>query len=178
MKLTRVYKSYGDIAVLRGLSLDFVPGGRYHITGPSGCGKTTLLRLLMGLERPDSGRVEAPEAMAAVFQENRLCLWLTAEENIRLTAPGAESRECLAALGLPLDTRPVAEYSGGMQRRVALARALLTESRVLVLDEPFTGLDEENREKAVAAIERWAGERTILFVSHEGSFPGAERIEL
>ena len=65
-----------------------------------------------------------------------------------------------------------------MQRRVALARALLTESEVLVLDEPFTGLDEENRDRAIAAIERWAGRRTIIFVSHEGGFPGAERMEL
>ena len=82
MRLRNVYKSYGDIAVLKGLSLDFAPGGRYWICGPSGCGKTTLLRLLMGLERPDAGEIEARERMAAVFQENRLCPWLTAEENI------------------------------------------------------------------------------------------------
>lgn len=178
MRVKNVYKSYGDIAVLRGLSLAFAPGGRYHITGPSGCGKTTLLRLLMGLEKPDSGEIERRETLEAVFQENRLCPWLTAAENIRLVSPGANAADCLAALGLPLDGRPVSEYSGGMQRRVALARALLTESEVLILDEPFTGLDEENREKAIAAVERWAGQRTILFVSHEGSLPGAERVEL
>ncbi|MBE6969597.1 MAG: ATP-binding cassette domain-containing protein [Ruminococcaceae bacterium] len=178
MKLRNVYKSYGNIAVLKNLSLDFAPGGRYQIGGPSGCGKTTLLRLLMGLERPDAGEIEAKERIAAVFQENRLCPWLTAEENIRLVAPKARAADCLAALGLPLDQRPVSEYSGGMQRRVALARALLAESEVLLLDEPFTGLDEENRDRAIAAIDRWAGERTILFVSHESSLPGAEKVEM
>ena len=178
MKIENVYKSYGDIAVLKGLSLTFAPGGRYQITGPSGCGKTTLLRLLMGLEKPDAGRVEVQGRIAAVFQENRLCPWLTAEENIRLVSRSAEVRACLEALGLPLDRRSVGEYSGGMQRRVALARALLAESEVLILDEPFTGLDEENRDKAMAAIDRFAGGRTVILVSHESSLPGAERIEL
>jgi len=178
VKLKNVYKRYGGIAVLRGISLDFSPGGRYQLWGPSGCGKTTLLRLLMGLEKPDAGEIVAAEAMAAVFQENRLCPWLTAEENIRLVNPKARAADCLAALGLPLDERPVAEYSGGMQRRVALARALLSESEALLLDEPFTGLDEESRDKALAAIERWAGEKTILFVSHESSLPGAVRVEI
>ena len=178
MKLRNMYKSYGDIAVLRGLSLSFAPGGRYQICGPSGCGKTTLLRLLMGLERPDAGEIEAGVATSAVFQENRLCPWLTAEENIRLVNPKADAAACFAALGLPMDQRSVSEYSGGMQRRVALARALLAESEVLILDEPFTGLDEENRDRAITAIDRWAGGRTILFVSHESSLPGAERVEL
>lgn len=178
VRLRNVYKSYGDIAVLKGLSLDFAPGGRYWICGPSGCGKTTLLRLLMGLERPDAGEIEERERMAAVFQENRLCPWLTAEENIRLVNPKCDGAECLAALGLPLDSRPVSEYSGGMQRRVALARALLAGGEVLILDEPFTGLDGENRDRALAAIDRWARGRTILFVSHESSLPGAEKIEL
>ena len=132
----------------------------------------------MGLERPDAGTVEVSGRIAAVFQENRLCPWLTAEENIRLVSPKAEAAECLAALGLSLDRRPVSEYSGGMQRRVALARALLAEGEVLILDEPFTGLDEENRDRALAAIDRWANGRTILFVSHESSLPGAEKIEL
>ena len=178
MKIENVYKSYGDIAVLKGLTLSFAPGGRYQISGPSGCGKTTLLRLLMGLEKPDAGYVEAAGRIAAVFQENRLCPWLTAEENIRLANPAADTRACLEALGLPLDQRSVGEYSGGMQRRVALARALLAESEVLILDEPFTGLDEENRRKAIAAIERFAGSRTVLLVSHESSLPDAGRIEL
>ena len=178
MRMTNVYKSYGDIAVLKGITLDFAPGGRYQLTGPSGCGKTTLLRLLMGLEKPDAGEIEARERIAAVFQENRLCPWLTAEENIRLVNPKAAAADCLAALGLPLDKRPVSEYSGGMQRRVALARALLSESEVLLLDEPFTGLDEENRDKALAAVERWAGGRTILFVSHESCLPDAVKVEI
>ena len=178
MKLRNVYKSYGDIAVLKELTLTFAPGGRYQLCGPSGCGKTTLLRLLMGLEKPDRGEIEAGERMAAVFQENRLCPWLTAEENIRLVNPKCDGAECLAALGLPLDSRPVSEYSGGMQRRVALARALLAGGEARLLDEPFTGLDEENRERAMAAIDRWDGNRTILLVSHESSLPGAARVEL
>jgi len=178
VKLQNVYKSYGDIAVLENVTLSFAPGGRYQISGPSGCGKTTLLRLLMGLEKPDAGVVDAPESMAAVFQENRLCPWLTAEENIRLVNPKAEAADCLTALGLPLDKRVVSEYSGGMQRRVALARALLAGREVLLLDEPFTGLDEASRDRALAAIDRWAVGKTILFVSHESLLPGAEKIEL
>jgi NitT/TauT family transport system ATP-binding protein len=133
------------------------------LLGPSGCGKTTLLRLLMGIEKPSAGSLSiAPELsahMSYVFQEPRLVPWRTSLENVRLplelalrptTSPrqaaDGEIGELLSSLGLGerLGNFP-RELSGGMQMRVALARALITKPKVLLLDEPFAALDERTR---------------------------------
>ena len=166
-------KSFGDQAVLRDLSFTAGPGIT-AVMAPSGSGKTTLLRILLGLERPDSGTVEglAGKRLSAVFQEDRLLEHLSAEGNLRF-ALGREydaktARALLDRLGLP-DTgaQPVREFSGGMKRRLALARALLAPFDVLLLDEPFTGLDQENRARALAAIRETAGVRPVLLVTHD-----------
>ncbi len=129
------------------------------LLGPSGCGKTTLLRLLMGIERPTSGRlVIAPsvsDRLSYVFQEPRLVPWRTSIENVLLPlelagAVAASARDEAAALltQLGLGERIAhfpRELSGGMQMRVALARALITKPRILLLDEPFAALDERTR---------------------------------
>jgi NitT/TauT family transport system ATP-binding protein len=129
------------------------------LLGPSGCGKTTLLRLLMGLELPSSGTIQiAPECaehMSYVFQEPRLVPWRTCLENVLLplelqgrknSASSARAFDLLQQLGLQerLHHFP-GELSGGMQMRVALARALVTEPRIILLDEPFAALDERTR---------------------------------
>jgi NitT/TauT family transport system ATP-binding protein len=139
------------------------------LLGPSGCGKTTLLRLLMGIERPSSGTLSiAPDLsghMSYVFQEPRLVPWRTSLENVRLplelsrnntqqaepafgngSAANSEIEALLSSLGLGERVRNFPrELSGGMQMRVALARALITKPRVLLLDEPFAALDERTR---------------------------------
>lgn len=148
--ITNLSKSYGETVVFRNFSARLPLGETTVITGVSGGGKTTLLRLILGLETPDGGEIAGvPARRAAVFQEDRLCPQLTALENVLLTAgrkKERKARDILARLGLGESLAvPAAELSGGMRRRCALARALCAESDLLVLDEPFKGLDEANR---------------------------------
>lgn len=163
-------KSYGGRPVLTGLSAVFRPGITC-IAAPSGTGKTTLLRLLLGLERPDAGIIRGADCRwAAVFQEDRLLEGLSAAGNLRFAlgeVPG-EAGELLARLGLELsDPGPVREWSGGMRRRLALARALLAPGEALALDEPFTGLDGENRARCLALIRERARGRPVLLATHD-----------
>ena len=144
---------------LSGLSFSLPHGRCLALLGPSGCGKTTLLRLLMGLEQPSAGELLIDPALSAqmayVFQEPRLVPWRTALENVLLplelqrkgtNAARTRAVELLQQLGLGerLDHFP-RELSGGMQMRTALARALITAPKLLLLDEPFAALDERTR---------------------------------
>lgn len=165
-------KSYGGRKVLADLTLSFSPGERICIAAPSGGGKTTLLRLLAGLERPDSGRVIGFDRaqLSMVFQEDRLFGQRSPVANVAMTQKGPDRAAIAAALKelLPahcLD-QPVRELSGGMRRRVAIVRAVLHRSDVLLLDEPFAGLDEENRAKAIRFIRDRQGDRLLLFTAH------------
>lgn len=163
-------KSYGGKAVLTDLSAVFQPGITC-IAAPSGTGKTTLLRLLLGLERPDRGTIRGADCRwAAVFQEDRLLEDLPAAGNLRFAleeVPG-KAGELLARLGLDLlDPKPVRAWSGGMRRRLALARALLAPSEALALDEPFTGLDGENRTRCLELIRERGKEKPVLLATHD-----------
>ncbi len=141
--------------------------------GPSGSGKTTLLNLLMGLEAPDSGQLRMPNGLkiSAVFQENRLIEGMTAAANIRLVADVSTGRihQFLMELGIEADSlpQPVRAYSGGMKRRVAIARALLSQYDVLLLDEPYKGLDEETRQQVTQVVSRMTAGKTVLLVTHD-----------
>lgn len=154
-------KRFSDNArpVLSDLSFTLLPGQSLCLLGPSGCGKTTLLRLLMGLETPSTGTIRIDAALANrmsyVFQEPRLVPWRTCLENVLLplelngtlrAAERARAGELLQELGLSdrLQHFP-GELSGGMQMRVALARALVTQPGIVLLDEPFAALDERTR---------------------------------
>ena len=167
-------KSLGDQAVLRDLSFTAGPGITC-VMAPSGSGKTTLLRILLGLERPDSGTVEGltGRRISAVFQEDRLLEHLDAQGNLRFALGAALEAEraaaLLAELGLgDVGDKPVRDYSGGMKRRLALARALLSPADALALDEPFTGLDEASRDCCLAAVDRLAAGRLLILASHSG----------
>ena len=157
----RLRKSFpgNERAVIDDLSFTLAAGDSLCLLGPSGCGKTTLLRLLMGLEAPTSGSIRIRPALAKqmsyVFQEPRLVPWRTCLENVLLplelarqksARSVAHARDLLHQLGLDerLHHFP-AELSGGMQMRVALARALVTEPEIILLDEPFAALDERTR---------------------------------
>lgn len=162
-------KSYGGKAVLAGFSAVFPPGITC-IAAPSGTGKTTLLRLLLRLEAPDSGCVAADCRWAAVFQEDRLLENLSAAANLRfaLGAVPPEAAALLESLGLPPeDAQPVRTWSGGMRRRLALARALLAPSDALALDEPFTGLDAESRARCLERIREAGKKKPVLLVTHD-----------
>ena len=166
-------KAYAGQNVLENVNFTLYPGVTC-VMAPSGTGKTTLLRILLGLEKPDKGRVLLPANChwSVVFQEDRLLEQLDAMGNLRFVLGGAlderAAREVLAELGLDdVGGKAVRDYSGGMKRRLALARALLTDADALALDEPFTGLDEENRLRAWRCIQKHTSGKIVLLVSHE-----------
>ena len=172
LRVEHLCKRYGENAVLDDISFT-ARVGVTRLLGPSGIGKTTLLRVLLGLEMPDSGTVNGDKfRWTAVFQENRLLEGLDAEGNLRFVLGAnynaAAAQALLEELGLgDVGKKKVRDYSGGMQRRLALARALLAPSDALALDEPFTGLDAENREAAMRAILRAAEMKIVIFSTHE-----------
>jgi NitT/TauT family transport system ATP-binding protein len=171
LELIGVSKRFGDKMVFSGLNLFFPMGKSSCVMGPSGCGKTTLLRLLMGLELPDSGEIYSISPLSVVFQEDRLLNSLTPLGNLRLIAGKGRDEELttlLAELGLTEGLKkPLRGYSGGMNRRVAIARALLVDYELLLLDEPFKGLDEETRARAAEVILTRARGKTIILVTHD-----------
>lgn len=169
-----ISKSFDGKEIFSKISMRFGPGGRYALMGPSGGGKTTLLNILMGLVPPDEGSVTDLEGrrLAPVFQEDRLCENLSVGANIRMAARGKLSprkiEEALSSLLLPgVQKKPARELSGGMMRRVALARALLSGGEIFLFDEPFKGLDEETKIRAMEfSLERTRG-KTLIFVTHD-----------
>ena len=178
MRLEHISKSYGGKTVLRDVSFSLEQGVTC-LMAPSGSGKTTLLRILLGLERPDKGRIAgAPARWGVMFQEDRLLEELSAMENLRFAVGPALDEETasglLTRLGLGGEgEKAIRAYSGGMKRRLALARALLVPSQALALDEPFTGLDGENREICLELIAEAAREKAVLLVTHDEGDAGA-----
>lgn len=168
--LKQVSFSYKGTPVCQDLNWTLPETGVVCLWGPSGCGKTTLLRLLAGLERAKAGAVTLPDAgrVAMVFQEDRLLPWMTALENVML--PGAErqvAEEMLRSLGLEDELhRLPQELSGGQQRRVAIARALAAPGDLLLLDEPFNGLDEASWRMAAPLILQRSKEIPVVLVTH------------
>lgn len=170
--LSHLTKRYGDRLVLQDLSARFPAGQCTCIMGPSGCGKTTLLRLVLGLEQPDSGTICSPSGpVSAVFQENRLFPSFSALSNAALVLPRSDrdlAAAHLTALGLGESlTMPVSSLSGGMKRRVAIARAVLAPGELLVLDEPFTGLDRDTKALVLEYLRTNTKGRTLLLVTHD-----------
>lgn len=173
MKIQHLCKSFDGKVVLDHVSLTLESGGTACLMAPSGRGKTTLLRCIAGLETPDSGQITGlPERIAYVFQEDRLCDGFSAVDNIRLVTGKAlgegEIRRHLEELGLAgsLD-QPVRELSGGMRRRVVISRAVCFGADLLLLDEPFKGLDDEARQQTAGYILRHRGAAAILCVTHD-----------
>ena len=155
IRITNVSKHYGAHAVFSRFSAELPLAGVTVLRGASGAGKTTLFRLLLGLEQPDAGEITGMQGKkpAVVFQEDRLLPWATALENVSLVSDAARAEAALSRLGLCDNINQLpSELSGGMRRRVALARALAYGGDLLFLDEPFTGLDEENKCIAARAI--------------------------
>lgn len=178
IRICKIDKSYGEKKVLENFSMTLKKGERYCLMAPSGSGKTTLLRLLNQIEQADSGSIEGLTGrVGMVFQEDRLCEEYNTVKNIMLT--NLETADNNAAVRtfikneasqiLPKDCldKPVKELSGGMKRRCAILRAMLSGADIIIMDEPFTGLDEENRRKtALYILERLKG-RTLLVTTHQ-----------
>jgi sulfonate transport system ATP-binding protein len=167
-------RSFGETVVLKNLSLDIAPGEFVALLGRSGSGKTTLLRTLAGLDDADSQTVVTPKARAVVFQDARLMPWKKVWRNVALGLSGPDVRARAEAalrevrLGDRLDVWP-ATLSGGEAQRVSLARALVREPQLLLLDEPFAALDALTRirmhELVLALWRRHAP--SVLLVTHD-----------
>ncbi len=191
IEVDRVTKTYasdaGDIRALDAIDLDVAPRELVTIVGPSGCGKSTLLRCIGGLIPPSQGRVlidgevvtEPDPRIGYVFQRAVLLPWRTVEKNVLLPfeiggRPTPENLKSvhealeMVELGEYSQLRP-AELSGGMQQRVAVARALVTEPSILLMDEPFGALDAQTRDSMnVELLRIWQEAKpTIVFVTHD-----------
>jgi NitT/TauT family transport system ATP-binding protein len=182
LRLERVRRVFdNNLAVIEGMDLDIDAGEFLAVLGPSGCGKSTLLRMIARLSEPDGGRIVAePEQFqtAFVFQDAHLLPWRTALDNtalpLELMGYGreeryAKARATLAQVGLSeAEARYPAQLSGGMRMRVSLARALVTEPLLLLMDEPFAALDEITRfhlEVQLRGLWQRQG-MTVIFVTH------------
>jgi NitT/TauT family transport system ATP-binding protein len=184
----QIYQTSGqDVAAVSDVSFEVKPGRFVVLVGPSGCGKSSLLMMMAGLRLPTSGAilisgapidVPDPNRVGVVFQEPSLFPWLTAEENVefplalRGTAKKerrAKAQEALGLVGLEgFGKRHPHELSGGMKQRVSIARGLVQDPPVLLMDEPFAALDEQTRMTMGDELLRiWAATRkTIVFVTH------------
>ncbi len=166
--IDHISKSYGQTRIFSDFSCIIARGSMVGIFAPSGAGKTTFLRLILGLEKPDSGHISGvPRTKSAVFQEDRLIPKLGSVKNLCIAgADAAAAQALLNRLGLEEVHKPVCQLSGGQARRVALARGLLAPGELLTLDEPFSALDDRARERAADAIRDYSAGRTVLLVTH------------
>ena len=180
INIENLQKSFGDQQVLKNFNHTFADGKIYCLFGPSGCGKTTLLHIMTGILPFDRGTITGLEnkKIAVVFQEDRLLPWLTAEENIEFVLADKKHRgETHLSPGDYLDIvglREFKEYlphrlSGGMARRVALARAFAYQGQILLLDEPFKGIDDATKENIMDFMlqnKENNKEQIIIFTTH------------
>ena len=165
--LPPVTKHFGEKAVLKNMALPLRPGTVTALLGPSGSGKTTLLRILAGLEADDSGhRGETP--CTFLFQEDRLLPGRTPRENILFLRPDADTDSLLALVELSdCADQPVETLSGGMKRRVAIAAALACPAPLVLLDEPFRGLDEATRDRIAPRVFARLQSAAVVLVTHD-----------
>jgi ABC-type multidrug transport system ATPase subunit len=180
-----VIKQFGRFAALRGVSAQFDAGHLHVILGDNGAGKTTLLRLLAGLAHPTRGEIlilgQSPKSacrdIGYMAHPSLLYDEMSGMENLRYFAglygirDDARVKEVICAVGLdPELTRPVGQYSQGMRQRMSLARAILHDPRVLLLDEPFSNVDVHSAREMVALLKsmRDAG-KTIFIVTHQAA---------
>lgn len=168
LSLEGVCKSFDGQQVLQDVNLVCGQGEIAYLRAPSGSGKTTLLRIIAGLTPPDAGEIRVPSDVVMMFQEDRLCMGFSAVKNVELvTGDKNRAREALLRL-LDVEAldKPCEALSGGMKRRVALVRAMEADSSVVLLDEPFTGMDAATRARAEEYIRERQNGRTIVIATH------------
>lgn len=176
LKVNHLSKSFGTLNVFTQVNLSLHSGRIYCLMGSSGSGKTTFFRILLGLEQADSGSMAGMEGIraSAVFQENRLCESFTPVDNIVMVIPGRSSRsrkqareELLRLLPEEALSRPVSTLSGGMKRRVAIVRALSVPCDMILMDEPFTGLDENTKLTVIRYIKEKTRNKLVIISTHQ-----------
>jgi NitT/TauT family transport system ATP-binding protein len=180
LNLFEISKSFGEIMVLNKFFLSFPTGQTTCLLGPSGCGKTTLLRIIAGILKPDQGKLKDFENLtfSFVFQEDRLLPWKTAAENIGLVLKnklGADDMRAVIDQNLKLvKMQEYGSYyphqlSGGMRQRISFARAFSFPSDVILLDEPFKGLDLSLKQNLMENVRNLlkSDSRTVIYVTHD-----------
>ena len=185
-----ISKAYGDQNVLTQWNCTIPSHKITCLMGPSGCGKTTFLHIMLGLIKPESGTIYGLEnqIIKAIFQENRLCNYLNSPKNISIVCSKKDRdlikiNNALKSVGLDQKDiiKPVSELSGGMQRRVAIVRALIPYSTMILMDEPFRRLDEDTKKKVVDFVFELTKDKTLLITTHDRSdveMLNAELIEM
>lgn len=180
IEIRGIHKKYKKEYIYENFSLSFPEGQVSVLLGPSGCGKTTLLRMLAGLESFEKGTITGIQGkrISFVFQEDRLLPWLTVGENLALVLKSflnpdqSDERinQVLELLNIP-ETRNMMpeELSGGMQRRVAIGRALAYDGDIMILDEPFKGMDDALKNQVLPKLVKSWGEsgKTVILVTHD-----------
>lgn len=175
-----LYKKFGELVLYEDFNMEIETGKIVVILGPSGCGKSTLLKMIAGLEEYNKGKIifHGKQNLAYIFQEDRLIPWLTVYENIAFVLKS----KCSLSKMQPIITEVLeileleqyasyypSELSGGMQRRVNIARAFVYDSDLLLMDEPFRGLDERLKQKIIKEflIRVKKEKKTVLCITHD-----------
>ena len=173
LEISHLTKSFGNKKVIDDFSYEFKCGKVTAILGESGCGKTTLLRCIAGLQEPDSGEIiNYLKNISFAFQEDRLLPWLTVSQNINLVlGEKPKSDEEMKKLLENFDLHDIensfpSQLSGGMRQRVSLARAYVHKSELLLMDEPFSELDEGTKSRVIDFLIENKKERTIIYITH------------
>jgi NitT/TauT family transport system ATP-binding protein len=182
IELRNVQKTFDRLPVIDNISECIASGEIISLVGPSGCGKSTLLRLIAGTELPDGGKITCrvtPDKIGFIFQDARLLPWRSALQNVlfvlknRIANPNereARARDALQRVGLAdFANYPPAKLSGGMQKRVTIARALAIQADLLLFDEPFSDLDLPLRMTLIQDIQKLLrdGSKTAIYVTHD-----------
>lgn len=169
-----ISKSYGNKIVLKNFNIDIREGQTTFVLGKSGSGKTTFSKIVLGLEKIDTGEISGLDGkkISVVFQEDRLMENMTIGSNFKMTVDSHINRkqivEKMKKIGLfqPLETK-ISELSGGMKRRISILRAFLIEFDLIVMDEPFRGLDEETKEKVMNFVIQNIKGKTAIIITHD-----------
>ena len=172
ISLRNISVQFDDQYIIKDFSLDISPAEHVCLFAPSGRGKTTLLRFLCGLQKPNHGSAKGLDhkRIAVLFQENRLLPQLSAEDNLKLVLPKERHHEALdwlEKLGLADSAHKTPlQLSGGMNRRLAIARTLAYDGDLYLLDEPFQGLDEETLNRCLQVVKEATAGKQLLLVTH------------
>lgn len=170
IELKNISFSFGKDRIISDLSLEIEEGKTYCIMGKSGIGKTTLMKLIAGLLKPDNGEIIGTEKLkkAFIFQENRLLPWLSVYENIKYVTDDEEkiTKTLHETSLLSEKDKPADELSGGMARRLAIARATAFDGDVFFIDEPLYGLDVKTSQGILELIRKTVKNKTAFIITH------------
>ena len=177
IKFENVFKSFEDKKIIENLNIEFPEKGLVCLFGESGIGKSTILNLISGLTKPDLGKIKGIENknFSYVFQDDRLIEWLNVLENVMIVVNGGKAFEKKKIAEdllnefelLDFKNKYPHELSGGMRRKLSIARALAFSGDIFLLDEPFKGLDEKSKQKVANIILSKIKDKLVILVSHE-----------